>query len=102
MEWHQSIACFFAGAFFANVVPHFVAGIQGNKFPTPFAKPRGIGLSSPTVNTAWALFNLLIGALLFKAGHLVSGELANLLVFFAGIAILSLLMSKRFAKKHKE
>jgi hypothetical protein len=102
MEWHQSITCFFSGAVLANVVPHFVAGIQGNRFPTPFAKPRGIGLSSPTVNMAWALFNLLIGALLFKAGRLADGELVNSIAFFAGIAVLSLLMSKRFAKKHQE
>jgi hypothetical protein len=102
MEWHQYIACFFAGAFSANVVPHFVAGIQGNKFPTPFAKPPGKGLSSATVNMAWALFNMLIAALLFKAGHISGDHPVNLAVYFAGISVLSLLMSKHFTEKHHE
>jgi hypothetical protein len=49
--WYDYIAGFFAGAFLANTVPHFIHGISGNKFPTPFSKPGGIGLSSPTINT---------------------------------------------------
>ena len=62
--WYSYLACFFAGAFLANVVPHFVHGISGGRFPTPFAKPPGKGLSSPIVNTLWALLNLPIGYLL--------------------------------------
>jgi hypothetical protein len=50
MSWYNYVACFFAGAFLANVVPHFFHGISGDRFPTPFAKPPGRGLSSPTVN----------------------------------------------------
>jgi hypothetical protein len=33
--------------------------------PTPFAKPPGKGLSSPTVNVLWGLFNAIIGTILF-------------------------------------
>ncbi len=54
VNWYNYIACFFAGVFFANVVPHFVQGISGDRFPTPFAHPPGKGLSSPTVNVVWA------------------------------------------------
>jgi hypothetical protein len=36
--------------------------------PTPFAHPRGKGLSSPTVNVVWALFNPVIGYILFRVG----------------------------------
>jgi hypothetical protein len=43
MEWYQYLAAFFAGAFLANTVPHFVKGISGDKFPTAFAKPPGKG-----------------------------------------------------------
>ena len=50
MKWYQYIAGFFAGAFLTNVVPHFVNGISGNAFPTPFANPPGQGLSSPLTN----------------------------------------------------
>lgn len=102
MEWYHYLACLFAGAFLANTVPHFVAGISGNRFPTPFAKPLGIGLSSPTFNVVWALFNGVVGFLLFRAGHINTGEPAALITFFAGITALSIRLSKRFAKKHKE
>lgn len=102
MNWQEYLACFFAGAFLANVVPHYVNGISGNRFPTPFAKPPGKGLSSPLVNTAWALLNLVVGAVLFHAGKVASGGLAAYIVFFSGIAALSLPMSVQFASKHKE
>jgi hypothetical protein len=39
MPWYSYVACFFAGAFLANAVPHFVKGVTGEAFPTPFAKP---------------------------------------------------------------
>jgi hypothetical protein len=102
MEWYQYVAGFFAGAFLANVVPHFVAGISGNKFPTPFANPPGKGLSSATTNVIWSLINLVIGFLLFRAGHLAAGETLSLLVFFAGIAVISIFCSSHFTKKHQE
>lgn len=102
MIWYQYIACFFSGAFLANVVPHFVSGISGNKFPTPFAKPPGKGLSPATVNMAWALFNLVIGFLLFRTGHVSADNLLSLVVFFLGIAVLSLWLSAHFQHKDKE
>lgn len=100
MNWYNYIACFFAGAFFANVVPHFVYGVCGDRFPTPFAKPPGKGLSSPTVNVVWALFNLIAGYLLFHSGRVCVGGTPALVTFFAGIAALSIMMSIRFAEKH--
>ena len=39
MEWYIYLARFFAGAFLANTVPHFVSGVQGRPFPSPFASP---------------------------------------------------------------
>lgn len=99
MNWHQYIACFFAGMFLANVVPHFVHGISGDRFPTPFAHPRGKGLSSPTVNVVWAQFNLVAGYILFRAGKVSSGDGSALLIFFAGIVLISTMLSVRFAKK---
>jgi uncharacterized membrane protein len=102
MHWYHYIACFFAGAFLANVVPHFVHGISGDRFPTPFARPPGKGLSSPTVNVVWALVNLVAGYLLFRAGKILDGSEAALLVFFAGIVAVSVPASIRFAGKHKE
>ena len=102
MNWYHYIACFFAGAFLANVVPHFVNGISGDRFPTPFARPPGKGLSSPTVNVCWALLNLFIGYVLFRVGKVSSVETLALVVFFAGIAAMSMLLSVRFAQKQTE
>jgi hypothetical protein len=39
MPWHDVVANFFGGASLANFVPHFVAGVSGRPFPSPFAKP---------------------------------------------------------------
>ncbi len=62
--WYSYLACFFAGGFFANGVPHFVWGISGEPFQTPFASPSGVGLSSPLVNVLWGLFNFGLGYIL--------------------------------------
>ncbi len=50
MQWYTYIAYFFAGAFLVNAIPHFVSGVTGRPFPSPFASPPGKGLSSPVVN----------------------------------------------------
>lgn len=102
MDWHQYLTGFFSGAFFANAVPHFIQGISGNKFPTPFSNPRGIGLSSAPTNVVWALVNLLVGYLLFMVAKPGSENPASMLVFFAGIAVPAILLSIRFQGKHKE
>jgi hypothetical protein len=99
MHWYQSVACFFAAMFLTNVVPHFVSGICGDRFPTPFAHPAGRGLSSPRVNVAWVLLNLVVGYVLFRVGRVLSGDGLTLLVFFAGVAVMSLVLSVQFAKK---
>lgn len=99
MPWYDYVASFFAGMFLANVVPHFVHGISGDPFPTPFAHPPGKGLSSPTVNVVWALLNLVVGYLLLRTGRVGSGGAATTVAFFAGIAAISILMSLQFATK---
>jgi hypothetical protein len=102
MTWYDNVASFFAGLFLTNVVPHFVHGISGDRFPTPFADPPGKGLSSPTVNVAWALFNLAVGYILFRVGKVSTGDYSVLVIFFAGIAALSTMSSVRFAEKQAE
>jgi hypothetical protein len=96
MKWYHYIATFFAAFFLTNAVPHFVQGMSGNSFPSPFANPPGKGLSSPTVNVVWALANLLIGYILFRAGKVSQGNKWNLLVFFIGVALCSIMLSVAF------
>jgi hypothetical protein len=99
MKWYNYLAAFFAGAFLTNAIPHFVNGVSGDAFPTPFATPHGVGLSSPLVNVLWALFNLLIGYLLFRASKTNSKNWWSLLLFFLGIALISIFLSITFVNK---
>jgi hypothetical protein len=99
MKWYHYVACFFAGAFLANVVPHFIHGISSDAFPTPFANPPGKGLSSPTVNVLWALFNLAVGYILFRAGKISNANKWTILVFFTGILVMSLMLSTAFVDR---
>src|ERR1700678_1603649 len=99
MNWYDYIAAFFAGMFLANVVPHFVQGICGDRFPTPFAHPPGKGLSSPTVNVLWALLNLAVGYILFRAGRVSGGGDTALGVVFAGMVAMNTLVSVQVQKK---
>ena len=95
MPWYCYVCAFFAGAFLANAAPHFVKGICGESFPTPF----GRGLSSPVVNVLWGLLNLIVGLCLFYTGELHHHPHATtLILFFAGMLALSLLLSFTFGK----
>lgn len=101
MKWYHYIAAFFAGAFLANVVPHFIHGVSGDPFPTPFANPPGKGLSSPTVNTLWACLNLLVGYILLRVSKLSTKNKLAMLVMFLGIVLMSVQLSIVFMEKMK-
>ncbi|MGC2619825.1 MAG: hypothetical protein WA414_12350 [Acidobacteriaceae bacterium] len=100
MTWYQYLSCFFAGAFLANFVPHFVHGISGNRFPSPFSKPPGKGLSSPLVNVLWSLLNLVAGYILLRTGQATPSNTLSIILLFAGIIAISIPSSIRFAEKH--
>jgi hypothetical protein len=97
VNWYDYIACFFAGIFLTNVVPHFVHGISGDRFPAPFAHPPGKGLSAPTAKVVWALFNLVVGYVLFRVGKVSRANNSALVIFFAGVVATRTTLSVRFA-----
>jgi len=99
MKWYHYIACFFAGFFLANVVPHFIHGISGDQFPTPFSNPMGKGPSSAPVNMYWALFNLAVGYLLFRSGKVSNQRIWSVVVFFIGIVVTGVMLSYGFQDK---
>jgi hypothetical protein len=101
MKWYHYIAAFFSGAFLANVVPHFIHGVSGDYFPSPFANPPGKGLSSPMVNVLWACFNLLIGYILLRVSKITTQNKLAMLVFFLGILAISIQLSIVFMDKVK-
>lgn len=85
MVWYAYLAYFAAGALLANAVPHFVAGISGSRFQSPFASPPGVGESSPLVNVLWGMTNLLVGwVLLFGVGEFAAGITRDCLMVFLG------------------
>jgi hypothetical protein len=101
MQWYHYVSGFWAGAFLANFVPHFVKGVSGDPFPTPFAKPPGKGLSSPIVNVWWSLLNAVVGYLLLKAGRVSTDDNLSMIIFFVGAAAMSLMLAKNFVNKDK-
>jgi len=101
MKWYHYVAAFFAGAFLANVVPHFIHGVSGDFFPTPFATPPGIGLSSPTTNVLWACFNLLVGFILLRVSKTSVQNKLSMLVLFLGVVAMSIQLSLVFMDKVK-
>ena len=99
MKWYHYVAAFFAGMFLANFVPHFINGVSGDPFPSPFSNPPGKGPSSPLVNVLWAFLNLLIGYLLFRVGKISHQNRWALLVFFIGALLMSMQLAVTFMEK---
>jgi|SRR5262245_8961369 len=97
MKWYHYILLFLGGAFIANFFPHFVEGITGHMFPTPFASPPGRGLSAPTVNVLWALFNLIAGYFLLSAAKFSTHNRSTLVVALIGFAAMAINLSFVFA-----
>ena len=64
MPWHFYVLEFVSGLLLANGVPHFVHGVSGHRFQSPFAAPRGVGESSPLINVLWGFANLAAGFIL--------------------------------------
>jgi hypothetical protein len=96
MPWYFYLLEFLGGAFLANGVPHFVQGISGNPFQSPFAKPPGVGESSPLSNVIWGFANLVAAALLLH--FFWPGDEAGWCVVGAGALLLSVQASLHFGK----
>src|SRR5258708_36577064 len=101
MEWSHYVSYFFGGAFLANAVPHFVSGVMGRPFQSPFAKPPGEGLSSSTVNVLWGFFNLAVGyVLVVRVGDFDLWATADVVAFGLGTLLMGLVMARMFGRFH--
>ena len=101
MEWLNDFAYFWGGAFLANAVPHFVSGMMGKPFQSPFAKPPGEGFSSSTVNALWGFFNIVIGYLLiFRVGQFDIRSTQHVLSAGTGVLLMSVMMARAFGRFH--
>ena len=101
MNWLWLLSYFFAGAFAANSIPHFVSGTMGLPFQTPFAKPSGIGLSSSTVNVVWGFFNAVVAYLLLaRVGAFDPRTTSHILAFGLGALLISIPTARHFGQFH--
>jgi hypothetical protein len=92
------LASFLSGAFLCNCIPHLCAGLRGEPFPTPFAKPPGVGKSSAVMNVLWGTFNLLVGGLLYGFAAVMPGINLAFALFVAGFLAIGVPLSAHFAK----
>jgi hypothetical protein len=98
MQSYCFVAYFFGGAFFVNAIPHFLNGVSGRPFPTPFASPPGKGLSSPTFNVLWGSLNLVIEYLLvFRVGTFDFRRTQDALITGVGGLLMAIMLSRTFA-----
>jgi hypothetical protein len=101
MNWLHDISYLFGGAFLANAVPHFVSGMMGRAFQSPFAKPPGKGLSSSTVNVLWGFANFVIAYLLIvRVGNFDVHAADHVVATGLGILLLGVFAARSFGQFH--
>ena len=99
MPWYFYLLEFVSGLFLVNGVPHFVHGVSGHRFQSPFANPPGVGESSPLVNTFWGYANMAIGAtLLYYFWPRGDGAILGWILFGLGALVMAVMLSTHFGK----
>ena len=101
MNWLHLVSYFFGGIFLANAVPHFVSGMMGRPFQSPFAKPPGKGLSSSTVNVLWGFSNAVIGyVLVVRVGEFDLRSIYDFAALAVGVFLISVFSARTFGQFH--
>ena len=101
MEPLHDLAYFFGGAFLSNAVPHYVSGVTGRPFQSPFAKPPGEGLSSSTVNVMWGFANLVISyVLVMRVGQFDPRATDQVASLGLGVLAMGLFAARAFGRFH--
>jgi hypothetical protein len=101
MNWLHDISYFFGGAFLSNAVPHFVSGVMGRSFQSPFATPPGEGLSSSTLNVVWGFFNLLVAYFLIgRVGEFDARSTGHATALGLGMLLMALIAARTFGRFH--
>jgi hypothetical protein len=101
LNWGQVAAYFFGGAFLTNAIPHFVSGVTGRPFQSPFARPPGRGLSSSAINVLWGWLNLAASYVLVcqivRFDLIVADHAA---AFGLGMLVMGLMAARSFGRFH--
>lgn len=101
MEWLHCISYFCGGVFLSNAIPHFVSGVMGRPFQSPFAKPPGEGLSSSTVNVLWGAINLAVAyPLICRVGDFSFRTSTHAAALGLGFVLMGLFTARHFGRFH--
>lgn len=101
MDWLHVVSYFFGGAFLANAVPHFVSGMMGRPFQSPFATPPGKGLSSSTVNMLWGFANFVVAYLLIaRVGSFDLRAADHIVAVGMGVLLIGVMSARSFGRFH--
>jgi hypothetical protein len=101
MNWLHDISYLFGGAFLANAIPHFVSGMMGRAFQSPFAKPHGEGLSSSTVNVLWGFANFVLAYLLIAGvGNFNLHAADHIIAVGVGVLLVGVMSARLFGRFH--
>jgi hypothetical protein len=101
MIWLHDLAYFLGGAFLANAVPHYVSGVMGRSFQSPFATPPGKGLSSSTVNVLWGFANLVVAyCLILRVGQFDLRATDHIASLGAGLLLMGVMAARIFGPLH--
>nr|WP_321983038.1 hypothetical protein [uncultured Lichenicoccus sp.] len=101
MPWLELLSYVFAGAFLTNAIPHFVSGVMGRPFQSPFATPPGKGLSSSTVNVLWGFLNIVVGyVLVCRVGEFRLRDTVDAIAVGLGVLLMALLLAWQFGRLH--
>ena len=99
--WNHYLAYFFGGVFLTNAIPHFVSGVMGRPFQSPFATPRGEGLSSSTINVVWGAANLVVAYFLIcHVGDFDVHALDDAGVLGLGMLLFGVVTARLFGRFH--
>ena len=95
------VAFFFGGAFLINALPHLVAGSLGRPFQSPFATPRGEGLSSSAINVVWGFANLVVAYFLIcQVGAFDLLSLGDAAALGLGMLLFGIVTARLFGRFH--
>lgn len=101
MIWLHDLSYFFGGAFLANAVPHFVSGVMGRPFQSPFGRPPGQGLSSSTVNVLWGFANFVVAyVLIFRVGSFDLRATDQVIALGVGVLLIGVMSARLFGRFH--
>ncbi|HUY53205.1 MAG TPA: hypothetical protein VMV24_01360 [Candidatus Dormibacteraeota bacterium] len=92
--WQLYVYSFVAGLFGVNGIPHFISGITGKKFKTPFGES-----SSAVTNVIWGWLNFVAAMLLLYWANVHQHLLRAFMMVGLGTLIMSIILANSRTKK---